>query len=285
MSSETRAVGDIISARQLAPRIKEVKIYAPHVTRAAKPGQFVIVMVDKKGERIPLTLVDWSSEEGWVKLVFLEVGVSTVKLGMKKAGDRIYYILGPLGNPSDIKLYGTVAVVGGGVGVPAIYPIARALKAAGNKVISIIGARTAELLVYEEEVRSISDEVYVTTDDGSKGMKGFTSDALRLLLEKGVHLDAVWTVGPAPMMKACSEVTKPYGVKTFASLNSLMVCGIGMCGACRVHVGGEIKFTCIDGPEFDAHQVGWNELIARLAMYRSEEKMALERLQKSLGVR
>jgi len=280
--SQKSIVGDILSIEELAPRIKEIKIFAPLIAKSAKPGQFVILMVDEKGERIPLTLVDWSSEEGWIKLVFLEVGVSTMKLGRKKTGERIYYIVGPLGNPSHIKNYGTVVMIGGGVGVPALYPIAKALRAAGNHVISIIGSRTAELLVYEDEIRSVSDKVYITTDDGSKGMKGFTSDALKMLIEKGTHIDVVWTIGPAIMMKVCSEVTKPHGIKTIASLNSLMVCGMGMCGACRVRVGGETKFTCIDGPEFDAHQVHWDEFLSRLATFRREEQLALERYKKIL---
>ncbi|HDJ89551.1 MAG TPA: sulfide/dihydroorotate dehydrogenase-like FAD/NAD-binding protein [Thermoprotei archaeon] len=276
-----RETGEIISNKNLAPRIKEQTIYAPLIAKSIKPGQFVIVIVDKRGERIPLTPVKWDREEGWIRIVFLEVGVSTLKLGFKKAGEKLYYIVGPLGNPSIIERYGTVVMVGGGVGVPALYPIAKALKSAGNRIISIIGARSANLLIYEEEIRSVSDEVYITTDDGSRGMKGFTSDALKILLEKE-KVDAIWTIGPAIMMKVCSDISKPYNIKTIASLNSIMVCGMGMCGACRVRVGGKIKYTCIDGPEFDAHLVDWNEFLSRLKAYRPEEKIALDRFRKIL---
>jgi len=278
MNDET---GRIISNILLAPHIREETIYAPLIAKAIKPGQFVIVIVDEKGERIPLTPVEWNVEEKWIKIVFLEIGVSTIKLGLKKRGDKIYYIVGPLGNPSMIKNYGTVVMIGGGVGVPSLYPIAKALRKAGNKIISIIGARSANLLVYEDKIRSISDEIYITTDDGSKGMKGFTSDALKIVLEEK-NVDIIWVIGPAIMMKVCSDISKSYNVKTIVSLNSIMVCGMGMCGACRVKVGGETKYTCIDGPEFDGHLVDWNEFLSRLKAYRPEEKIALDRFRKIL---
>ncbi len=269
----------IIKNSELAPRIKEMDIYTPLIAKAAKPGQFVIVMPDEKGERVPLTLVDWNRNEGWIRLVFLEIGVTTMKIGMKKANEKLFHVVGPLGNPSHIEKYGTVVMVGGGVGVPALYPIARALKKAGNYIVSIIGAKTANLLVYEDKMREVSDELYVTTDDGSKGFKGFTTDVLRKLLEEDRKIDVVWSIGPAIMMKVCSDITRNYKVKTIVSLNSLMVCGMGMCGACRITVGGETKFTCVDGPEFDGHLVDWNELLLRLNMYRKEEEYALKRLR------
>lgn len=286
MNTDEFSVYEVLRVKELAPNIKEMDVYAPLVAGSAKAGQFVIVIPDEKGERIPLTLVDWSSKEGWIRLVFLEVGVSTLKLGLKKRGDRLYHVAGPLGNPTHIKKYGKVVIIGGGVAIAAAYPVARALKDAGNYIISVIGARSANLLIYENEVRSVSDEVIITTDDGSKGLKGFTSDALRKLLEDGLKPDLVWMVGPAPMMRACTYVVKEFGISNaIASLNPIMVCGMGMCGACRVKVGGKIRFTCYEGPEFNALEVDWDELIARLKMYRHEEAEALKLFKSRLGLR
>jgi NAD(P)H-flavin reductase len=270
----------VLSKRALAPNIKEIDVYAPRIARAAKPGQFVIVMPDEKGERIPLTLVDWSASEGWVRLVFLEIGVTTHKLGLKETGELLYHIAGPLGNPTHVDKFGTVIVIGGGVGIPAAYPIARAFKEAGNYVISIIGARTSKLLVYEDRIREVSDEVHVATDDGSKGFKGFASDVLAKLLENDVAPNLIWMVGPALMMKSCSIIAKKRGVRAVASLNPIMVCGMGMCGACRVTVGGRTRFACFEGPEFEASEVDWDELLKRLTMYRNEEKEALNRFKR-----
>jgi ferredoxin--NADP+ reductase len=270
----------VLSKRALAPNIKEIDVYAPRIARAAKPGQFVIVMPDEKGERIPLTLVDWSASEGWVRLVFLEIGVTTHKLGLKEAGELLYHIAGPLGNPTHVDKFGTVIVIGGGVGIPAAYPIARAFKEAGNYVIAIIGARTSKLLVYEDRIREVSDEVHVATDDGSKGFKGFASDVLAKLLENDVAPNLIWMVGPALMMKSCSIIAKKRGVRAVASLNPIMVCGMGMCGACRVTVGGRTRFACFEGPEFEASEVDWDELLKRLNMYRNEEKEALNRFKR-----
>ncbi|OYT52085.1 MAG: ferredoxin-NADP reductase [Desulfurococcales archaeon ex4484_204] len=275
---------EVLRKKILAPRIKEMDVYVPQIAKSAKPGQFVIVIPDEKGERTPLTLVDWNRDEGWVRLVFLEVGVSTMKLGMKEPGSTLYYVAGPLGNPTHVEKFGTVVVIGGGVAIAAAYPIARAFKEVSNHVISVIGARSANLLIYEELMRSVSDELHITTDDGSKGMKGFTSDALVALLNKGLKPNLVWMVGPAPMMKACSEVTKKYRIKAIASLNPIMVCGMGMCGACRVKVGGKIRFTCYEGPEFDANEVDWDELIFRLKMYQKEELEALKLFLSKYGL-
>jgi ferredoxin--NADP+ reductase len=273
----------VLSKKVLAPNVKEMDVYIPRIARVAKPGQFVIVMPDEKGERIPLTLVDWNSFEGWIRLVFLEIGVTTYKLGLKEVGESLYYIVGPLGNPTYVGKFGTVIIVGGGVGIPAAYPIARAFKEVGNYVISIIGARTSKLLIYEDRIREVSNEVHVTTDDGSKGFKGFTSDMLANLLESGLKPDLIWMVGPAPMMKSCSAIAKKYGVKAVASLNPIMVCGMGMCGACRVTVAGRTRFACFEGPEFDADKVDWDELIKRLNMYRKEEQEALNRFRGALA--
>jgi len=273
----------ILAKQELAPQIKLFKIHAPDIAEKAKPGQFVILKVDEKGERIPLTLVDWKNDEEAITLIFQEVGVSTRKLGMLGVGDEIQNVVGPLGSPSDIKHYGSVAVVCGGVGTAAAYPIAKAFKEAGNKVISIVGARNKELLILEDEMKKASDELYISTDDGSEGYKGFVSDVLKTLIEKGYHFDVVYAIGPPLMMRATSEVTRPYAIKTIVSLNPIMVDGMGMCGACRVTVSGRTKFACVDGPEFDGHQVDFNELIKRLRMYQPEEKIALQFYEKHGG--
>jgi len=273
------AMYEILKKVELAPKIKLVRINAPEVAMKAKAGQFVILRIDEKGERIPLTLAEWEPKKGTITLIFLEIGVSTRKLGALGVGDEILDVVGPLGNPSDIKNYGSVAVVCGGVGTAAAYPIAKALKEAGNQVISIIGARTKELLILEDEMRNFSNELYVSTDDGSKGHKGFVSDVLKMLIEKGYRFDIVYAIGPPLMMRATANVTKPHSMKTIVSLNPIMVDGMGMCGACRVTVGGETKFACLDGPEFDGHLVNFDELIKRLRVYLLEEKKALSRLE------
>jgi len=265
----------IVEKRELASRVKLIKVSAPEIARKAKPGQFVILRVNHVGERFPLTLADWNAEGGTITLVFLEVGVSTRKLGELNVGDSILDVVGPLGNPTEVKYYGSVCVVGGGVGVAAAYPVAKALKEVGNKVTSIIGARTDALLIFEDEMEKCSDALYVSTDDGTKGYKGFVSDVLRSLLSEGHSFDMIYTVGPAVMMRAVAEVTRPHKIKTIASLNPLMVDGMGMCGACRVSVGGKTMFVCVDGPDFDAHEVDFAELIRRQMAFSSEEKMAL----------
>ncbi|MEM3550737.1 MAG: sulfide/dihydroorotate dehydrogenase-like FAD/NAD-binding protein [Candidatus Bathyarchaeia archaeon] len=270
----------IIKKSELATGIKLMEISAPEIAEKAQPGQFVILRVDEEGERFPLTLVDWNRGEGTITLIFLEVGVSTRKLGMLEEGDVILDVAGPLGNPSEIKHFGTVCVVGGGVGTASAYPIARALKMAGNRVISIVGARTAGLLILEDEMGKVSDEVHISTDDGTKGQKGFVSEVLKMLIQKGYNFKLVYAIGPAVMMRAVAEVTRPYKIPTIASLNSIMVDGMGMCGACRVTVGGETKFACVDGPEFDAHKVDFGELIKRQMSFLAEEKMALENWEK-----
>jgi len=274
----------ILVQQELAPQIKLFQIHAPEIAEKAKPGQFVILRVDEMGERIPLTLVDWEPQKGTITLIFQEVGVSTKKLGTLEVEDKILNMVGPLGNPSDIKHHGSVAVVCGGVGTAAAYPIAKAFKGAGNKVISIVGARNKELLILEDEMKSVSDELFISTDDGSKGYKGFVSDVLKALIQKGYRFDVVYAIGPPLMMRATSEVTRPYNLKTIVSLNPIMVDGMGMCGACRVTVGGQTRFACVDGPEFDGHQVNFDELIKRLRMYQSEEKLASQFYEKHGGI-
>jgi len=275
----------ILKKMELAPKIKLVEISAPEVTRKANAGQFVILRIDETAERIPLTLVDWEPKKGTITLIFLEVGLSTLKLGALEVGDEILNVAGPLGNPSEIKHYGSVAAVSGGVGTAAVYPISKALKEAGNRVVSIIGARTEELLILEDEMKSCSDEVYISTDDGSKGHKGFVSDVLKMLIEKGHHFDIVYAIGPTLMMRATANVTRPYSIKTIVSLNPIMMDGMGMCGACRVTVGGETKFACVDGPEFDGHLVDFDELLKRQRVYLAEEKQAVEHYEKSEGIK
>ena len=260
-----------------------MKIHAPDIAEKARPGQFVIVRIDEKGERIPITLVDWENDNGAITLIFQEVGVSTRKLGMLKVGDEILNVLGPLGWYRDIKHGVSVAFACGGVGTAAAYPIAKAFKKEGAKVVSIVGARSQNLIILENEMKNISDEFFLTTDDGSKGQKGFVSDVLKSLIEKGYQFDIVYVIGPAIMMKVTSEVTRPHGIKTLVSLNPIMVDGMGMCGVCRCSVGGQTKFACVDGPEFDAHQVDFDVLLKRLRMYCPEEKLALQAYEKSRG--
>ena len=272
----------VLKKEILAPGIKRTVISAPLVAKKAKVGQFIILRVDEQGERFPLTLVDWDEKEGTITLIFQEVGVSTKKLGKLQVGDYVKDVFGPLGNPSEVKKYGIVAVVGGGVGTALTYPQVSALKKAGNRVISILGARTSDLLLLEKELAELGDELYISTDDGSKGAKGFTSDILKRLLDKGRRFDYVFAVGPTPMMRAVAEVTRPYGIKTVVSLNPIMIDGTGMCGGCRVTVGGETKFACVDGPEFDAHKVDFRELMNRLAVYQEEEKKAISALEDKL---
>jgi len=270
---------EIIEKKELAPKIKSIDIYAPAVSEKAQAGQFVILRTDKKGERIPLTLVDWNRQKGTIRLIFLEVGVSTEKLGSLKVSDTISDVCGPLGNPSEIKKYGTVCIIGGGVGTASAFPIARGFKQAGNKVVVLIAAKTANLLILEDEMKKVADEVHVCTDDGTKGVKGFAVNALKDLIDKGYKFDVVYAIGPTIMMRSIADATKPYNIRTIVSLNPIMVDGMGMCGACRVTVGGKTRFACVDGPEFDAHQVDFGELMKRQMAFLTEEKLSLQRLQ------
>ncbi|RKY94086.1 MAG: sulfide/dihydroorotate dehydrogenase-like FAD/NAD-binding protein [Candidatus Hydrothermota bacterium] len=267
----------IVKKRVLGPDSKMFVVEAPYVARNAKPGQFIILRVNEKGERIPLTIAGSDREKGLVTIIFQEVGKTTKLLGTLEEGDEILDFVGPLGKPTEIENFGTVMTLGGGFGTAVLYPLVKAIKEKGNYVITAIGARTRDLIILEEEMREISDEVYITTDDGSYGRKGFVTEVLADFLKEGRKIDRVFSVGPVPMMKATANVTKPYGVKTIVSLNPIMVDGTGMCGACRVEVGGKTKFACIDGPEFDAHEVNFDLLMKRLGMYREEEKASLER--------
>jgi len=266
----------IIEIIQLVPTIHQMIITAPKIARKAQAGQFVILRIDETGERIPLTIADFDRDKGTITTIFQEMGKTTRQLATAVSGDELLDFVGPLGNPSLIEPLGTVVCVGGGVGVAPIYPIARAHKEIGNKVYSIIGSRSADLLLWEEQMQGVSDKLYITTDDGSKGHHGFVTDILKQILESSQKISLVVAIGPPIMMKTVADVTLPFKVKTLVSLNSIMVDGTGMCGACRVSVGGKTKFACVDGPEFDAHEVDFNLLMNRLVMYRDEEKEALD---------
>lgn len=270
----------ILTKQNLAENISQVIIEAPHIARAAKPGQFVIAIPTEKAERIPLTIADTDTENGVISIIFQIVGATTKVLDSLREGDEIAHVLGPLGVPSHIENFGTVVVIGGGVGIAEIYPVVKALKNAGNEIITIIGARCEELLIYREELRAQSSELRITTDDGTCGRKGFVSDELKDLIASGMKIDRVIAVGPVPMMKVCCDVTKPHGIKTVVSLNPLMLDATGMCGICRVTVGGKTKFACVEGPEFDGHEVDFNELTSRLKMYKDVEKQAYDHVCK-----
>jgi ferredoxin--NADP+ reductase len=266
----------IVTKEKLCPVIDFIKVEAPAVAKKAKAGQFVVIRVDEVGERIPLTLADWDEKEGTLSLVAMKVGTTTFKLSDFNAGDQILDLSGPLGIPSEIENFGTVVCVAGGVGVAPVYPIARALKQAGNKVISIMGARSRDLLFWEDRLRSVSDELIVTTDDGSYGRKGLVTEPLKEILERDKNVSRVVAIGPAIMMKFCSLTTKPFGIPTIVSLNAIMVDGTGMCGCCRVSIDGVTEFVCVNGPEFDGHHVDWELLFTRQRIFCDEEKRSLE---------
>jgi ferredoxin--NADP+ reductase len=272
----------IIEKRELAPRTHYLRIEAPLVVRHAQPGQFVIIRVHDRGERIPLTIADMDPAEGSITLIVQEIGATTRQMAQLKTGDTIRDVLGPLGSPSEIEKFGTVVLLGGGFGIAAIHLIAKGLREAGNTIVSIVGARTRELLIMEQEMRAISDEFIVMTDDGSYGRKGFVIEPLREMIEAGRHIDRVVAIGPMPMMRAVADLTRPCGIKTVVSLNPVMVDGTGMCGGCRVTVADATKFACVDGPEFDAHLVDFDELAKRSQMYRDFEKLHVCRLEERL---
>ncbi len=274
----------ILLRQDLVPNIHLFKVAAPAVAKKAQPGQFVVIRIDEKGERIPLTIADWDEEEGSVTIVFMEVGTTTHKLALLEAGDFITDFIGPLGLPTHIEKFGTVVCVAGGFAVATIMPIARAMREKGNKVISIMGARNKNLIFWEDELRSVSDQLIVTTDDGSYARKGLVTEPLKELLEGNNRIDRVIAIGPSIMMKFCAKTTEPFGVKTIVSLNPIMVDGTGMCGCCRVSVGGATKFACVDGPDFDGHQVDWDLLFARQRIYLDEEKCSFEQWQSQHGI-
>ena len=267
----------IVEKTDLSENVVRMVLEAPAIARKRKAGQFVVLIMDEKGERIPLTIVDSDPGQGTITIIFQVVGKTTSAMSAMKAGDAFRDVQGPLGNPTDIHRVGQVVCIGGGVGVGVVYPLAAALKQAGNRVISIIGARTKALLILEEEMKGVSDRLIVATDDGSYGFHGFVSTVLQDLIDAGERIDEVFAIGPVPMMKVIADLTRPHGIRTIVSLNPIMVDATGMCGACRVSVGGKTKFTCVDGPEFVGHQVDFDLLTSRLRMYCRQEGEAYER--------
>jgi len=273
----------IIYKREMAEKtLCHFRIEAPRIARKAKPGQFIVLRANETGERIPLTMAGTDPEAGTIDIIFQVVGKTTALLRTFNVGDSILDIIGPLGRPTHIENLGTVICVGGSTGVAVMYPITKAYKEAGNYVIAIIGARTKDLLILEEEMRQASHDLRVTTDDGSYGHHGFVTDVLKQILDERKDVKLVVGIGPVPMMKFLSKMTKEYGVKTMVSLNPIMVDATGMCGACRVTVGGKTKFCCVDGPEFDGHEVDYDELVKRQRAYLTDEKISMERFMASL---
>jgi len=262
----------IIRKEVLAPETYLFEVEAPEIAQKCESGHFVIIRLHEKGERIPLSIADYNRSKGTITLIVLSVGKTTRQMATLKEGGDIMDVAGPLGNPSIIDFFGKVVCCGGGLGIAPLYPLAKELKEKENTVLTIIGAKTEEKLFYENELRSVSNQLYVTTDDGSKGKKGFVTDQLKELFNSNIEIDRVFAIGPAIMMKAVADLTRPLGVKTIVSLNSICIDGTGLCGACRVEVNGETKFTCTDGPEFDAHKVDFNLLMRRLNTYTPEEQ-------------
>ena len=264
----------ILSKEELSPNVFAMDIEAPRVAKKAQAGQFIVLRVDEKGERIPLTIANFNRDTGVVNIVFQVIGASTMALAALNAGDSLLDFVGPLGKPSKIKKFnGTVVVVGGGIGVAPTFPIARAMKEAGNKVIAIMGAKTKDILIMEAEMQAVTDELMITTDDGSRGIKGFVTYAVEELYKRGENIAQVTAIGPVIMMKSVADVTRKLAIPTVVSLNPIMVDGTGMCGGCRVTVGEETKFACVDGPEFDGHLVDFKGLMSRQRMYRDLEQI------------
>ncbi len=276
---------EITEKVELAHTVYLFKIKAPLIAKKRKAGQFVVLRLNEHGERIPLTIVDSDDRDGTITIIVQEVGKSTGMIGDMGPGDSILDVVGPLGRPTHIEDFGTAVCVGGGIGVAPVLPIARALKAAGNRVESIMGARNKGLLILEKEMRDTSDVLHVTTDDGSYGHHGFVTQVLQNMIDEGMKIGLVIGIGPVPMMRAVSNVTKPHGIYTMVSLNPIMVDGTGMCGACRVSIGGKTQFVCVDGPEFNGAEVDFDELIMRNRSYLKEEKMAMEEMMYHEGPR
>ncbi len=269
----------ILHADFLAPGIKRFLIHAPRIAHKQKAGQFVIIRIYEEGERIPLTIESSDPQQGTISIVVQSLGKTTHLLNSLNAGDSILDVVGPLGKPSEIEKFGTVVVMSGGVGTAMAYPTAAALKKAGNRILSIVGARTKQLVIFEREMRAVSDALMITTDDGSYMDRGFVTDKLRQLIQNGVRIDLVLAVGPIPMMKAVAEMTRGERIRTIVSLNPIMIDGTGMCGGCRVLIDGKSEFACVDGPEFDAHRVNFDILVQRNTTYRSQERQSMEEFQ------
>jgi ferredoxin/flavodoxin---NADP+ reductase len=270
----------ILAKRELVPKIFEYTVSAPRIAEKAKPGQFVIVMADDSGERIPLTIADFDRSAKTITMVLFVVGISSWKLAQLEVGEELHALLGPLGLPSEIEPLDTVVLVAGGVGTAPIYPIARGYKEAGCRVVTIQGARTKDLLFWTERLAAVSDQHLLMTDDGTAGCQGLVTAPLQQLLEQDTarRIGCVYAIGPPIMMKSCAQVTRPRGVKTVVSLNTIMIDGTGMCGGCRVEVGGQTQFTCVDGPEFDGHQIDWDLFLSRQRTYHAHERCALDQM-------
>lgn len=273
----------IISKDKIAPKEFDFWVEAPRVASHAKAGQFVVIRVNNGGERIPLTIADFDKEKGLIRIIFQVVGKTTALMSTLEPGDSIQDISGPLGKPSEIENFGTVMLVGGGVGIAALYPILRELKLAGNRVITILGGRTSELVILKDECAKYSDELIITTDDGSEGMKGVVTEAMKLVVNRGEKVERCWAIGPSIMMKFCTKTAKELNLPIWVSLNPLMVDGTGMCGCCRVTIDGKIYFGCVDGPEFDGHMVDWEEFMSRMCQYKDEEKISMEKYIEEVG--
>jgi ferredoxin--NADP+ reductase len=267
----------ILKKEKLADNVWRYRLEAPRIAKKRKPGQFIILRPVQNSERVPLTIANADAEAGWIEIVFQAVGRTTLLLEELNKGDSVLDLVGPLGRPTHIENFGRCVCIGGGVGVAPLYPIARGLREAGNRITTIIGARTAGLLILRDEFDAVSDSLEVATDDGSSGTRGFVSDVFKALIARGEKFDASFVIGPVMMMKVTSQLTVQAGIKTFASLNPIMIDGTGMCGGCRVTVGGAVKFACVDGPEFDAARIDWDGLVKRLSSYRSFEQAARDR--------
>ncbi len=272
-------MNEIVKREALSKDVFRMEVETPLIARKRKAGQFVILRVGEEGERFPLTIADANAEVGTITLIFQAVGKSTWALSRLKEGDEIHDLVGPLGMPTHVERFGTVVCIGGGIGVAPLHPIVKAMKEGGNRVISIIGSRTKDLLILEEEIRGLSDELLVSTDDGTYGFHGFVTQVLEQVIERGEKIALVVAIGPVPMMRAVCKVTKQHDLPTTVSLNPIMVDGTGMCGGCRVTVGGETRFTCVDGPEFDGHMVDFDELTKRLSVYKKQEAKAMEKYE------
>lgn len=273
----------ILEKKPIAHNEYDLWIEAPRIARNGKAGQFCVLRPTEFGERIPLTVADYDPEGGRIRMIFQEVGKTTAQLAKMEVGDSIADILGPLGRPSEIENYGTVLMVGGGVGIAALYPILKALKLAGNKVITILGGRTSDLVIMKEDCAEYSDELIITTDDGSEGVKGVVTTAMDMLAERGEKIDYCWAIGPSIMMKFASLKAKELNIPCWVSLNPIMIDGTGMCGGCRVTVNNEIRFACCDGPEFDGWGVNWDEFMTRMRQYKDEEKISTEKFAAEVG--
>ncbi|MEW6721328.1 MAG: sulfide/dihydroorotate dehydrogenase-like FAD/NAD-binding protein [Thermodesulfobacteriota bacterium] len=273
----------VLESREIAKNVFLQRIRAPRIAAKRKAGQFLVLRLGEEGERIPLTIVDSDPVDGSVTIIFQAVGKSTTAFSRLSAGDGYTDVVGPLGKPTHVETFGTVVGIGGGIGAAPLLPIAAAVKQAGNRLVTILGARTKELLILEDEMRAVSDDIVVTTDDGSYAEKGFVTTALQAMIDRGDTIDLCVAIGPVPMMRAVAEVTRPHRIRTVVSLNPIMVDATGMCGACRVTVGGETKFVCVDGPEFDGHEVDFKELVLRNRAYLKEERAAMERYEHAGG--